>query len=93
MPGVLQIEAMAQTGGVFALNQVEDPENYSTYFLKIDNVRYKKKVMPGDTIVFDLELISPIRRGLVNMKGKAYVNGVVVSEAEMLAQIVKEKNS
>jgi UDP-3-O-[3-hydroxymyristoyl] N-acetylglucosamine deacetylase/3-hydroxyacyl-[acyl-carrier-protein] dehydratase len=93
MPGVLQIEAMAQTGGVFALNQVEDPENYSTYFLKIDNVRYKKKVIPGDTIVFDLELISPIRRGLVNMKGKAYVNGVVVSEAEMLAQIVKEKNS
>ena len=93
MPGVLQIEAMAQTGGVFALNQVEDPENYSTYFLKIDNVRYKKKVIPGDTIVFDLELISPIRRGLVNMKGKAYVNGIVVSEAEMLAQIVKEKNT
>ena len=93
MPGVLQIEAMAQTGGVFALNQVEDPENYSTYFLKIDNVRYKKKVIPGDTIVFELELISPIRRGLVNMKGKAYVNGIVVSEAEMLAQIVKEKNN
>ncbi len=93
MPGVLQIEAMAQTGGVFALNQVEDPENYSTYFLKIDNVRYKKKVIPGDTIVFALELISPIRRGLVNMKGKAYVNGIVVSEAEMLAQVVKEKNN
>ena len=93
MPGVLQIEAMAQTGGVFALNQVEDPENYSTYFLKIDNVRYKKKVIPGDTIVFELELISPIRRGLVNMKGKAYVNGILVSEAEMLAQIVKENNN
>ena len=92
MPGVLQIEAMAQTGGVFALNQVEDPENYSTYFLKIDNVRYKKKVIPGDTIVFELELMSPIRRGLVNMKGKAYVNGTIVSEAEMLAQVVKEKN-
>ncbi|MEN8929089.1 MAG: bifunctional UDP-3-O-[3-hydroxymyristoyl] N-acetylglucosamine deacetylase/3-hydroxyacyl-ACP dehydratase [Flavobacteriales bacterium] len=93
MPGVLQIEAMAQTGGVFALSNVEDPENYSTYFLKIDNVRYKKKVIPGDTIVFELELMSPIRRGLVNMKGKAYVNGEIVSEAEMLAQIVKEKNN
>ena len=92
MPGVLQIEAMAQAGGVYALSSVEDPENYSTYFLKIDNVRYKKKVIPGDTIVFDLELMSPIRRGLVNMRGKAYVNGEIVSEAEMLAQIVKEKN-
>ena len=92
MPGVLQIEAMAQTGGVFALSKVEDPENYSTYFLKIDNVRYKKKVVPGDTLVFELELMSPIRRGLVNMKGKAYVNGEIVSEAEMLAQVVKEKN-
>lgn len=93
MPGVLQIEAMAQTGGVFALSKVEDPENYSTYFLKIDNVRYKKKVVPGDTLVFELELLSPIRRGLVNMKGKAYVNGEVVSEAEMLAQVIKEKNN
>jgi UDP-3-O-[3-hydroxymyristoyl] N-acetylglucosamine deacetylase/3-hydroxyacyl-[acyl-carrier-protein] dehydratase len=92
MPGVLQIEAMAQTGGVFALSKVDDPENYSTYFLKINNVRYKKKVIPGDTLVFELELMSPIRRGLVNMKGKAYVNGEIVSEAEMLAQVVKEKN-
>ena len=93
MPGVLQIEAMAQTGGVFALSKVDDPENYSTYFLKIDNVRYKKKVIPGDTLVFELELLSPIRRGLVNMKGRAYVNGEIVSEAEMLAQVVKEKNT
>jgi UDP-3-O-[3-hydroxymyristoyl] N-acetylglucosamine deacetylase/3-hydroxyacyl-[acyl-carrier-protein] dehydratase len=91
MPGVLQIEAMAQVGGVFALNNVEDPENYSTYFLKIDNVKYKQKVLPGDTIVFELKLMSPIRRGLVNMAGKAYVNGNVVSEAEMLAHVVKEK--
>ena len=83
---------MAQTGGVFALSKVDDPENYSTYFLKINNVRYKKKVIPGDTLVFELELMSPIRRGLVNMKGKAYVNGEIVSEAEMLAQVVKEKN-
>ena len=91
MPGVLQVEAMAQVGGVFALNSVKDPENYSTYFLKIDNVRYKQKVVPGDTLVFELKLLSPIRRGLVNMLGKAYVNGNVVSEAEMLAQVIKEK--
>lgn len=91
MPGVLQVEAMAQVGGVFALNSVKDPENYSTYFLKIDNVRYKQKVVPGDTLVFELKLLTPIRRGLVNMIGKAYVNGNIVSEAEMLAQIIKEK--
>lgn len=90
MPGVLQIEAMAQCGGVFALHEKEDPENYSTYFLKIDNVKYKKKVIPGDTIVFELKLLTPIRRGLVNMEGKAYVNGELVSEAQMLAQVVKE---
>lgn len=91
MPGVLQVEAMAQCGGVFALHDKEDAELYSTYFLKIDKVRYKRKVIPGDTIVFDLKLMSPIRRGLVNMKGTAYVNGEIVSEAEMLAQIVKEQ--
>jgi len=91
MPGVLQLEAMAQVGGIFALSTVENPELYSTYFMKIDNVKVKQKVVPGDTVVFKLELISPIRRGLVNMKGKAYVNGKPVSEAEMLAQIVKDK--
>ena len=91
MPGVLQVEAMAQVGGVFALSSVDEPKKYSTYFLKIDNVRYKKKVVPGDTLVFDLELMSPIRRGLVNMRGTVYVNGEIVSQAEMLAQIVKEK--
>lgn len=90
-PGVLQIEAMAQCGGVFALNQVEDPHLYSTYFMKIDNVKFKTMVRPGDTIVFELLLISPIRRGLVNMSGKGYVNGRVVVEAEMLAQVVKDK--
>jgi UDP-3-O-[3-hydroxymyristoyl] N-acetylglucosamine deacetylase / 3-hydroxyacyl-[acyl-carrier-protein] dehydratase len=90
-PGVLQIEAMAQVGGIFALSKVEDPEAYSTYFMKIDNVKFKQKVLPGDTIVFELGLMSPIRRGLVNMGGKAYVNGKVVMEAEMLAQIVKDK--
>jgi len=90
-PGVLQIEAMAQCGGVFALSKVEDPHLYSTYFMKIDNVKFKTMVRPGDTIVFELALLSPIRRGLVNMGGKAYVNGKVVMEADMLAQVVKDK--
>ena len=91
MPGVLQIEAMAQTGGVFSLSKVEDPHLYSTYFMKIDNVKFKRKVIPGDTIVFDLKLISPIRRGLVHMGGKGYVNNQVCIEAEMLAQVVKDR--
>ncbi len=90
-PGVLQIEAMAQVGGIFALSKVEDPHLYSTYFMKIDNVKFKKKVMPGDTMVFELKLLSPIRRGLVNMGGKGYVNGQLVVEADMLAQVVKDK--
>jgi UDP-3-O-[3-hydroxymyristoyl] N-acetylglucosamine deacetylase/3-hydroxyacyl-[acyl-carrier-protein] dehydratase len=91
MPGVLQVEAMAQVGGIFALSQVEDPENYSTYFMKIDGVKFKQKVLPGDTLVFKLNLESPIRRGLVNMKGIAYVNGVIVCEAIMLAQVVRDR--
>lgn len=90
-PGVLQIEAMAQTGGIFALSKIEDPHLYSTYFMKIDKVKFKSKVLPGDTLVFELNLLSPIRRGLVEMGGKAYVNGQVVMEAEMLAQVVKDK--
>lgn len=90
-PGVLQIEAMAQVGGIFALSKVEDPHLYSTYFMKIDNVRFKQKVVPGDQVVFELCLLSPIRRGLVEMGGKAYVNGKVVCEAEMLAQVIKDK--
>ncbi|TXC78366.1 bifunctional UDP-3-O-[3-hydroxymyristoyl] N-acetylglucosamine deacetylase/3-hydroxyacyl-ACP dehydratase [Luteibaculum oceani] len=91
MPGVLQVEAMAQVGGIFALHQQPDPENYSTYFLKIDNVRFKKKVIPGDTLVFELRLLTPIRRGIVHMDGKAYVNGEVVGQAEMMAQVIKDK--
>jgi UDP-3-O-[3-hydroxymyristoyl] N-acetylglucosamine deacetylase/3-hydroxyacyl-[acyl-carrier-protein] dehydratase len=90
-PGVLQIEAMAQVGGIFALSKVEEPHLYSTYFMKIDNVKFKQKVIPGDTIVFELKLLSPIRRGLVEMGGKAYVNGKQVMEAEMLAQVIKDK--
>ena len=91
MPGVLQVEAMAQVGGIFALSQVPDPENYTTYFLKTDGIRYRRKVIPGDTLVFRLELLTPIRRGLVHMAGKGYVNGQLAVEAEMMAQIVKEK--
>lgn len=90
-PGVLQIEAMAQVGGIFALDKVEEPHLYSTYFMKIDKVKFKSMVRPGDTIIFDLKLLSPIRRGLVNMGGSAYVNGKVVMEAEMLASVVKDK--
>lgn len=90
-PGVLQLEAMAQTGGIFALSKVDDPHLYSTYFMKIDKVKFKQKVLPGDTVVFELKLISPIRRGLVEMEGKAYVNGKIVCEAEMLAQVIKDK--
>ncbi|MBL0070770.1 MAG: bifunctional UDP-3-O-[3-hydroxymyristoyl] N-acetylglucosamine deacetylase/3-hydroxyacyl-ACP dehydratase [Bacteroidetes bacterium] len=90
MPGVLMIEAMAQTGGILVLHSVPDPENYWTYFLRIDQARFKQKVGPGDTLVFDLELISPIRRGICHMAGKAYVGDKIVMEAEMMAQIVKK---
>lgn len=91
-PGVLQIEAMAQVGGIFALSKVDEPHLYSTYFMKIDKVKFKQKVLPGDTLVFELNLLSPIRRGLVEMGGKAYVNGKAVMEAEMLAQVIKDKS-
>lgn len=92
MPGVLQVEAMAQTGGILALSTVEDPENYLTYFLKIDKVKFKRKVVPGDTLIFKLELTQPIRRGLCNMSAKAYVGDKLVAEGELMAQIVKEKS-
>lgn len=91
MPAVLQIEAMAQCGGILIMSGLPDPENYVTYFLKIDNVRLRNKVVPGDTIIFELNLLSPIRRGLCHMGGKAWVGNKVVMEAEMLAQIVKKK--
>jgi UDP-3-O-[3-hydroxymyristoyl] N-acetylglucosamine deacetylase/3-hydroxyacyl-[acyl-carrier-protein] dehydratase len=90
MPGVLMIEAMAQTGGILVLSTVPDPENYWTYFMKITEARFKQKVMPGDTLVFHLSLISPIRRGICHMKGEAIVGDKVVMEAEMMAQIVKK---
>ena len=91
MPGVLQIEAMAQTGGVLVLNTVPDPENYLTFFMKMDNVKFKHQVNPGDTLVFDCELITPIRRGICHMRALAFVCDKLVSEAELMAQIVKTK--
>ncbi len=92
MPGVLQIEAMAQCGGILVLSTVPDPENYLTYLMKIDNVKYKQQVLPGDTLIFQLDLLAPIRRGICQMQGRAYANGKLVSEAEIMAQIVKVKN-
>ena len=89
MPGVLQIEAMAQCGGILALSSVPDPENYLTYFIKLDNAKFKQKVVPGDTLIFDLKLISPIRRGIVHMLGRAFVGNTLVCEAELMAQITK----
>ena len=90
MPGVLQIEAMAQAGGILVLNTVPDPENYLTYFMKIDKVKFKQKVLPGDTLIFEMELISPIRRGICHMFGKTFVGEKLVMEGELMAQIVKK---
>ena len=91
MPGVLIVEAMAQTGGLLVLNSLEDPERYSTYFLKIDNVKFRNKVVPGDTLIFRLEMIEEMRRGCAIMKGYAFVGCKIVTEAEFMAQIVKNK--
>ncbi len=90
-PGVLLVEAMAQTGGLLVLNSLEDPERYSTYFLKIDNVKFRQKVVPGDTVIFKLELMTEIRRGCAYMKGYAFVGDKITTEAEFMAQIVKNK--
>lgn len=91
MPGVLQVEALAQTGGILVLASVPDPENYSTYFIKIDKVKFKRKVIPGDTLIFKIELIEPIRRGIVHMQGYGYVGDAVAVEAELMAQVAKNK--
>jgi UDP-3-O-[3-hydroxymyristoyl] N-acetylglucosamine deacetylase/3-hydroxyacyl-[acyl-carrier-protein] dehydratase len=91
MPGVLIVEAMAQTGGILILSSYPDPENYLTYFMKIDNVKFKNKVLPGDTLVFKCDLISPIRRGICHMQARAYANGKLVTEAELMAQIVRKQ--
>ena len=91
MPGVLQIEAMAQAGGLLVLNSVEEPERWSTYFMKIDGVKFRQKVVPGDTLIFRVELLAPIRHGVSSMKGFVFVGDKVVSEATFTAQIVKNK--
>lgn len=91
MPGVLQIEAMAQAGGLLVLNSVEEPERWSTYFLRIDDVKFRRKVVPGDTLLFRVELLAPIRHGISSMKGFAFVGETVVMEATFTAQIVKNK--
>lgn len=91
MPGVLQVEAMAQTGGLLVLNSVEEPERYSTYFMKIDGVKFRQKVVPGNTLILRLELLAPIRRGISTMKGLVFVGDTLVSEAEFMAQIIKNK--
>lgn len=91
MPGVLQVEAMAQVGGLLVLSTVDDPEKYSTYFMKIDNVKFRQKVVPGDTLIFHLSLMTEIKRGCAVMKGYAFVGEKIVSEAEFMAQIVKNK--
>lgn len=91
MPGVLQVEAMAQTGGLLVLNTVDEPERYSTYFMKIDGVKFRQKVVPGDTLILRLELLVPIRRGISTMKGYVFVGDKLVSEAEFMAQIIKNK--
>lgn len=90
MPGVLIVEAMAQTGGILVLSTVPDPENYLTYFMKIDNVKFKHKVLPGDTLIFKCDLLTPIRRGICHMQANAYANGKLVAEAELMAQIARK---
>ncbi|MBD5228507.1 MAG: bifunctional UDP-3-O-[3-hydroxymyristoyl] N-acetylglucosamine deacetylase/3-hydroxyacyl-ACP dehydratase [Bacteroidales bacterium] len=91
MPGVLQVEAMAQTGGLLVLSSVEEPEKYSTYFMKIDNVKFRQKVVPGDTLIFHVSFMTPLRRGCAMMKGYAFVGEKIVTECEFMAQIVKNK--
>ena len=93
MPGVMLTEALAQVGGILVMNTVEDPKQYTPYFIKIDGVKFKRKVSPGDTVVFICHLVSPIRRGICHMEGKAYVDGKVVMEGEMMAQIIKNEDA
>jgi UDP-3-O-[3-hydroxymyristoyl] N-acetylglucosamine deacetylase/3-hydroxyacyl-[acyl-carrier-protein] dehydratase len=90
MPGVLQVEAMAQAGGVLVLNTVPNPQDYTTLFLKIDQVKFRQRVVPGDTLIFDIKLLGPVRRGICHMKGVAYVGNKIVMEAELMASIVEK---
>jgi UDP-3-O-[3-hydroxymyristoyl] N-acetylglucosamine deacetylase / 3-hydroxyacyl-[acyl-carrier-protein] dehydratase len=91
MPGVLIVEALAQCGGILVMQTVDNPREYSSYFLKIDNVRFKRKVVPGDTLLLKMELLEPVRRGIVRMRAQAFVGNHVVTEGEMMAQVVRNK--
>jgi UDP-3-O-[3-hydroxymyristoyl] N-acetylglucosamine deacetylase/3-hydroxyacyl-[acyl-carrier-protein] dehydratase len=91
MPGVLQLEAMAQAGGVLVLADKENPSNWSTYFVKIENAKFKDKVVPGDTLIIRMQLTAPVRRGLCIMKGEAFVGDKMVCEANMMAQIIENR--
>ena len=91
MPGVLIVETMAQVGGILVLSTLDEPERYSTYFAKIDKVKFKKKVVPGDVLVIRMTLLSPLRRSIVSMKGEVYVGNNLACEGEMVAQVVKNK--
>ena len=91
MPGVLIVEAMAQCSGIMVLSNVPDPENYSTYFMKIDGVKFKRKVVPGDTLQFEIHLLEPIRRGVAVVEAKAFVGETLACEAVLMAQVVKNK--
>ena len=91
MPGVLLVEAMAQTGGLLVLGTVDEPERYSTYFMKIDNVKFRQKVVPGDTLIFHVSFMTELRRGCAVMKGYAFVGEKIVTECEFMAQIIKNK--
>ena len=91
MPGVLLIEAMAQVGGILVLNSVDEPEKYSTYFAKVNNFRFRRKVVPGDVVVFKLIITEPLNHSLVSMSGKAWVGDSVVCEGDMVAQVIKNK--
>ena len=93
MPGVLIMEGLAQLGGIWVLEQVPDPENYSTFFLKMNDVRWRDKVTPGDTLIYEMTLLEPVRRGIVHMFGKAYVNNKLVAEGDLMAMVAKTKNN
>ena len=90
-PGVLQIETMAQCGGLFVLNQLDTSKSYSTYFMKIDGIKFRRKIVPGDTLIIKVELITPIRRGIATMKGYIFVGNQLASEGEFMAQIIENK--
>jgi UDP-3-O-[3-hydroxymyristoyl] N-acetylglucosamine deacetylase/3-hydroxyacyl-[acyl-carrier-protein] dehydratase len=91
MPGVLIIESMAQVGGILVLSELEEPEKHSTYFAKIDNAKFKRKIVPGDVMVIKLHITNPMRRSIVSMKGEVYIGNTLACEADLMAQVIKNK--